>query len=194
LKVIAKPALIHWAAKEAARAALADPTLEEQQAVAKIYEKRDAAGSIGSTIHSFLEAYTTGASVETDSLPPAMRGYGEAFKGFVTDFRPIILEKEKTIFSDIHKYAGTLDALMKSPGGTAGLMDFKTSSGVYREYGLQLAAYKQAAEEMKLIDKIEKTAVIHLSPEGKYSLIETKEPLEIFIHAKRLWEWWSNEK
>src|SRR3990167_8288457 len=53
----AKPYLVSWAARETAKAALADPTLSHQEAASIIYKKRDKAGNLGTTIHSWAEAF-----------------------------------------------------------------------------------------------------------------------------------------
>jgi len=50
---------------------------------------------------------------------------------------------EKTIFDWDNLYAGTLDVLAEV-NGVLGILDIKTGSGIWDEYGLQLAAYMNA--------------------------------------------------
>jgi len=56
-------------------------------------------------------------------------------------------EMESRIYSRCYGYAGTLDQVARVNGRLA-ILDWKTSGGIYPEYRLQLAAYKQAYEEM----------------------------------------------
>lgn len=68
----------------------------------------------------------------------------QAFRDWQTQNRVRILDAqndiEKTIFDMDNFYAGTLDILAEV-NGTFGVLDIKTGSGIWDEYGLQLAAY-----------------------------------------------------
>ena len=48
-----------------------------------------------------------------------------------------------------HSYAGTLDVLAEF-NGKLGILDLKTSKGIWGEYSLQVAAYAQAFNEIAL--------------------------------------------
>lgn len=56
------------------------------------------------------------------------------------------IERERTVFSTEHGYAGTLDATVTIDGKTY-LLDYKTG-GVYPETSMQLAAYRFATHEV----------------------------------------------
>ena len=62
-------------------------------------------------------------------------------------FHPEFVEKK--VWSNFHKYAGTVDALA-SFGGKFGVLDIKTSTGFYPEYNLQTAAYVLALQETEI--------------------------------------------
>ena len=113
LQIIAKPQLMSWAAKEAARAALADPTLSEQEAASIIYRKRDSAADRGKAVHSFAEMYQAGAKIDIEALPEAFRGYAKGFVSFIDGFKPDIIHRELQVWSDKYQYAGSLDMIMK---------------------------------------------------------------------------------
>jgi len=189
LQVIAKPALMYWAAKTAAKAALKDPSISEEEASKSIYGAKKKAGIRGSDVHKFVETYKKGGKV---TIRKELKPYADAFVSFLGQTDPKIKENEKEIYSDKYKYAGTLDIIMEDKQGKVWIVDIKTTSGVYPESGLQLVAYKQACEEMGY--KIDKTGVLLLKNDGTYSFHETNEKLDIFLATKKLWEWWKGEK
>ncbi|MEZ4156790.1 MAG: hypothetical protein R3B52_02365 [Candidatus Paceibacterota bacterium] len=53
---------------------------------------------------------------------------------------------ELLVKNDEHRYAGTLDALVEMDG-KFGVLDIKTSSGIYRDYNLQTSAYVDALQK-----------------------------------------------
>jgi ATP-dependent exoDNAse (exonuclease V) beta subunit len=75
------------------------------------------------------------------------------FYAFTPDAKTI--QTEHTVASVTHKFAGTLDLAVVKDGKLI-LVDFKTTSGIYYSHHLQLAAYRQAYEEMygKKIDAV----------------------------------------
>lgn len=187
LKSLAKPALMTWAAKTAATAALLNPCLSVDQAVASIYAKRDKAGSEGSDIHRYIEWIEANKPFSAESLPEKLQNYISAFTKFKKSFPYKGLLQEQTVYSLKHGYAGTIDRLVEDSSGKKWLLDWKTSNYVYPEMGLQLAAYKQALEEMG--QPVDHMAVVHLKDNGTYSLIEMDEPLSVFLALKHVSEW-----
>lgn len=195
LSVIDKPQLRYWFGREVFRAMVVDPTLSEQEALAAPYSKLDKAASRGTTIHSLIEAYKeTGAIIK--DIPEEFRGYGKAFYSWVNDFKPEILEVEKTVFSKFHKYAGTLDLLARI-GTRPNIIDFKTNKdgNLYDEVELQLSAYYKALqEETKNAfgsdnDRDFVLMAVGLSEGGNYQIRTISPNVESFLAAKRLWIW-----
>jgi hypothetical protein len=182
LQVIKRPGLANWTARQAVRAALDDPSLSVEEAISKVFSEVNKAADRGSLVHKLLE-------VEAE-FPPELEGYKKAYDSFKSGFSFEVLDRERVIYSDKHKYAGTLDLLAAS-NGTIWLIDFKTGGGIYPEFALQLRAYKEAVEEMELC-KVGKTAVLRLGKDGKFEFSEMDEPFEVFLAAKKLWKW-SNE-
>ena len=195
LQVIAKPALINWAARAAARAALANPLMSEEQAISAIYQSRAEGTDRGQAIHNFIEAFRTGKRINVKSMPKEHQGYAIAFMKFVQAFKPKSMPVRRTIWSDKYEFAGTLDDLMTfhDKKGKVYLVDFKTGKDIYPESGLQLVAYKQGVEELR-IAKIDATAILLLKEDGDFALEEMSGSLEAFIAARRLWIWANQEK
>jgi hypothetical protein len=180
LGILAKPALIYWAAKTAAEAALDDPTLSVAQACAAIYKKRDTAGDLGSDIHRMIDRQ----EYDMDKVEGVAKGYIEAYEKFRKQIPHKIILKEQIVYSEKHKYAGSFDALIETKDKKIILVDYKTSKSVYPEYAIQLEAYRSAILEMGMAKRIDSCAILHLKPDGTYSFIEMKGDLEVFLSCK----------
>lgn len=163
---IPKPALMHWAAIEAAQCAVDNvPALVRargEQARRELRDwirraaerKRDTAADLGTLIHGLVEARVLGEP--TPDLTDEQRPFVEAFDRFLDDWQPNYEATELTVANTVHGYAGTLDAKLRLPvipEELAGLgyaatdlleVDYKTGKSVYPEVGLQLAAYRRA--------------------------------------------------
>jgi len=185
--VLAKPALIHWVAETAAKAALENPWMSVKEAVSSIYRTKEKAGLKGKDIHKIIQNLSKGGKVEKTK---EIKGYIEAYEKFKADVPFRILATEKIVYSKKYGYAGTLDAIIKFKNGELAIIDFKTGKYVYREASIQLSAYKQALEEMyPKKKKPDKTFVVHLKSDGTYSLIEKNASFQIFLALKKVWLW-----
>ncbi len=85
----------------------------------------------------------------------------EAFSNWVQKYQPEVIVHEHSLWSDVYKYAGTLDFIgtILVPEGDKIfpkeiwntriliLLDWKTSAGIWDDYELQVAAYRKAALE-----------------------------------------------
>lgn len=200
LKVIDKSGpLTYWAAEGAATAMteawLRGEVLAVKDAIAASLGRRDAAGKLGNTIHSWINALKAGTTPVVDHLPEGLQGYGKAFLGWCREHQPVFLESEKTVFSDVHKIAGTLDALCTFPRREGvWLLDFKTSKGIYPEMALQTAAYKVCVNEGLTQIHAEHEGVVHLKADGNYDFPEVCGDFEAFLAFKRGWEWQQGQK
>ncbi|MEK7173579.1 MAG: hypothetical protein AAB710_00685 [Patescibacteria group bacterium] len=99
----------------------------------------------GSLVHEVVQKVAIGEPVEIpDSIAPAVA----AFEDFAAR-RGIHLHPdhiERPVISRQNRYTGTVDALAEIDG-KFGVLDIKTSTGFYREYNLQTAAYVLALQE-----------------------------------------------
>lgn len=171
ISVLAKPALIGWAAKTAiekiadrlhdlATAALAD-NHEGDEAVAAILEeartahtkKKEAAGTHGTDTHALVEEWINRCLKERNGKP------GDVLKdGVLETIAPFIgwsvANVDHFLFAERRMYdpelfiAGTADFAYIGKDGKKYMADFKTSSGIYGiDYWLQVAAYRMLAEK-----------------------------------------------
>ena len=96
-----------------------------------------------------------------------------------------------------HGYGGTLDAIAVIDGETW-LLDVKTGTGVYRETGLQLAAYgfadfigRPGIPRRFRLPRATRFGVIHVRPE-RARLVEyhvDRGTFAAFLEARRLYAW-----
>ena len=124
------------------------------------------AGKEGTQVHEACEQLVLGNEVKW------MDDYGRAkysqivwemilrFADFWHTHKPELISAEDFVWSDIHKYAGTADLVVKMDG-EVWLLDIKTSNSIHKSYDLQLASYAKGLEEAKGI-KIDRTGIIWL--------------------------------
>lgn len=99
----------------------------------------------GTRVHEACEAILTGQSPTFgDDIRPSI----EAFQRFLEERKievdPEWVERRVVNYKD--RYAGTSDALALIDG-KFGVMDIKTSQGIYRDYNLQTGAYYPPLQE-----------------------------------------------
>lgn len=161
-----KEALINWAAKETARAAVGG--MRSLQAIiaddgpdaaidwlkgARFRARRGerTALQLGTAIHQACEDYAlTGARPDVDQ---EIAPYLDRFEEWCQRFQPVYEAAEMTVYHPTQGYAGTLDAIMRVDGQRV-MGDYKTSRDDRDEKGklkspwpdvaLQLAAYRYA--------------------------------------------------
>jgi len=185
LSVIDKPSLRWWACREVYRAMVLDPALDEQKALAAPYQVSDAAKNRGSAVHSIVEAWKTIDQVVGEDGP--YKGYAQAFKNWLHDHQVTVVENERTVFSEVYGYAGTLDLLARINGDELPtLVDIKTGSDLYPEVHLQMSAYRQALSESGV--EVKGTAALLLNDDGTYKYELGKDRLKAFLACKEIFE------
>lgn len=83
------------------------------------------------------------------------------FADFWKMYSPELVSSEDFVYSDVHKYAGTSDLVVRMDGETW-LLDIKTSTSLHRAHDLQLAAYATAINEQKGDNYIQRTGILWL--------------------------------
>lgn len=108
---------------------------------------------------------------------------------------------ETAVFSDIYNYAGTVDWIIELTHKETGevtywIIDFKTGQYIWKEYELQISAYRKTIEnsenvfpEMKDVSNI-KTAILQLGYRKnkagyKFTILEDK--FDLFLTAQKIW-------
>lgn len=148
--------------------------LSRDEAIGRIAQEanrlRDAAGSRGDDAHSWLEQRMRGQKPSIELVDPAAHIYIEAVERFIGECAPRPVELERTVRHPEHGYAGSFDGIYRLHGWDGlTLIDAKTSSGIFDEVALQLAAYRYAPEftvdgEWYSMPTIDRCAVLWIRP------------------------------
>lgn len=134
--------LLHWACEQGKAI--------ERGEISSLYDKRDDAADAGTLAHACVEAHIHG-----EPLPPladnaigkaAQQGY-ENYLKWAENNRIQVTAQEMELISEEYRFGGCPDALGIDAQGQLCLLDWKTSNGVYQDYLIQLAAYRQLWEE-----------------------------------------------
>ena len=197
LKIIDKPALMNWAAKQAAKAVLMDPVKYDtpEKAAAAIYSISDTATTRGSTVHKLAELYADfyvqGKGDECTSENPYFKG----IKAFFDTMRPEIIHKEVRLVNMEQGYAGPADLIAKV-GPKTFVIDYKTGKAVYPEARLQVEAYRQATmlilqdgTRISRYPMAESGAVVLFKDDGTFAWTETTSDHTAFLAALILFHW-----
>ena len=223
LKNLNKPALLQWAVDQTAAYAVANidgllsRTEEQGWGFLRWYWNRDPlkgdvdirnfyngvrddAASLGTAIHEWIEAETTGG------LYPDVSDAPEHFWEMVSvwdawyashDVKPLV--SEGTVWSHKYGYAGTLDGIW-IVDGVPYLLDVKSSRHIFDEHMMQLSALANADVLMVEVDgewvemeipKFDAYGILHIRPSDvdkngnsmePYCKLETLDADEMPIH------------
>ncbi len=106
----------------------------------------------GTLVHEVIESLIQG---HPTTIPDAMEPVATAFQNFQSQHHIVPHQVESKIVSRRHGYAGTIDVLAEVDG-KLGVLDIKTSQAIYRDYGIQTAAYVEALHEEKVSGTLKK--------------------------------------
>lgn len=115
---------------------------------------KDEAADSGTCLHYLVECYMRGVEPKLDDftanqIERAKIGL-DAFKRWREANYPRLkmIEAEVRLVSDKYRFGGTLDLYCEFDGpGTEGLLDYKTSTGIYLEHKIQVTSYVRLAKE-----------------------------------------------
>jgi len=140
----------------------------------------------GTRVHRRLERILQGQKFKR--TPKELKPYIDAFYNWKEEVQPKGMIPEIFVYSNKYGYAGTAD-LICAIDNEMWLVDFKTSKAIYDEYGLQVRAYGYAFEEMTGT-KV-RTGVLQLGLPTKkgWKFREKKEPLNVFLAHKKIFDW-----
>lgn len=122
----------------------------------RLYEERDRAGEAGTLAHDWFEQHILG-NPEPKPDPDnaieisAYQAYENALE-WLDGTRIQVIETETPLVSEEYRYGGTIDAIGRDAHDRLVLLDWKTSSGVYPDYLIQLAAYGHLLKECRGIE------------------------------------------
>jgi hypothetical protein len=128
--------------------------LAEQGLIGSLYDQRDEAAEAGHLAHDLFEDWICGGKKASDIIKgqsdavvaQAMRGFDNAVEWF-GGTRIEVTDTEMQLVSEKHRFGGCPDAIGVDSRGRKVLLDWKTSSGIYTDYLIQLAAYAALLEE-----------------------------------------------
>ena len=125
-----------------------DAFLKEMESYSAAEEVKNKSAEEGSMVHEVVQSIAVGKEIH---VPKELEPAAAAFKAFQAQnnifFHPEFIERP--IWSSMHRYSGTVDALA-TIGGKFGVLDIKTSTGFYSDYNLQTAAYVLALQELEV--------------------------------------------
>lgn len=145
-------------------------------------EISNTAKALGSKMHDAYERLLNGLTLNLKEDYPSTKEKKHicSFAKWYEDFKPKSIQTEQTVASVKYKYAGTLDCLCKI-GSETWIIDFKTSAGIYWNYEVQVAAYKQAVLETLGIE-VDKMGILRTNSKHKcgYEFKEVNRPFSEF--------------
>lgn len=167
LGVVGKPQLMMWYGK------LGNDEAKRISNEAKEY---------GSLIHELIEQTAKGQIIK---LSAKVKSVMDNFHLITQDWK--WLEFEKVLINKEYRYGGTADAIAEIDGVKT-LIDVKTSSGVYPEAHLQIAAYRECLPDVK------QCVILHLNKDTngwEVVLSETEGLFEVFLGVYKLYNYLS---
>lgn len=199
LSVISKPALLNWGVNMAIESikeqlkpgtAYDEIQLQEILNIAKSahFKKKTDAGNMGTFVHNWVSDYILGKEPEmpvNTELVEAVRKFLIWEKEHAVKF----ILSEQTVYSKQHGFTGTLDFVAKIDGQLV-LGDLKTSSAIYDEMWLQVAAYRLARTEEFPQEKYSNQAILRIGRDGSFEFAlahEYDKHATTFLHALGLY-------
>lgn len=199
LKVINKPALMFWAANMAAdhfRSQIVPGKAYDEIELEAIWKeskrahtaKKESAGSLGTLVHKWVEAYCANDNPPMPVNEEAIGGI-KRFLEWVEKHHVKFLSNEQPCYSKKYNYAGTIDGICQIDGKMY-IFDLKTSSGIWDEYLIQVAAYKQARQEEFPNEKYAGCVILRVGKEDGdldfFTFKDKKYHLGAFLYALEL--------
>ncbi len=135
--------LIYWAFEQGKAC--------ERGEINGLYDKRDDAATVGTAIHGMIQDFLdlTHSDPCKDLTPEQVKqanvGY-HAFLDWTHQSNTEVMSYEDALLSKKHLFAGTPDALARRDGKLV-VIDWKSSSGIYGDTIVQVAAYALLLEE-----------------------------------------------
>jgi hypothetical protein len=98
---------------------------------------------IGTLVHQKIEAEIHGLAhpkIAAEFRKPVASAF-EAWQEWMENSQIVVVATELPLVSEVHRFGGTLDAILRDRKGRLAIGDWKSSKAVYGEYLRQVAAY-----------------------------------------------------
>lgn len=174
LKTVEKPYFDRW--RHRVGRLEADKTMAQAQ-------------TFGTKLHA---AAVLVARNQLDAVEAEMKPYARAVCDFLNMHAREVLHTEKELVSDQHGFGGTLDMYCQLWDGAYAVIDWKTTSSLTREHGLQVAAYALLCREHGM--RVNRRIVVRIKKEapGKFyarTYSDHAGDVEAFLALKTYWHW-----
>lgn len=186
LGVIAKPALIPWAAKMAVdyiienfdtemteKGICITATLAEEAKHAHS-KKKESAGEAGTEAHKEIETIINNAIELGEGIIYSAHSENKQVKKFIDwaiENQVKFLASEQRLYSEEWWTAGTADFICEIKGNLY-VGDVKTSSAIYPEHMWQASAYAKMAEEMGMYENFHGVVIVNVPKKGGLNVKE----------------------
>lgn len=157
-----------------------------------INKVRDDAADAGTCTHDMIDCHLHGRQFIVEGWPEEVLAKAEhAFLGYLEWAQQSNLKmvaSEQSLVSEKHQYGGTFDCVLRS--GSLRILDYKTSSGIYQDYLVQVAGgYSLLWEEHHPDQPLEGMDLLRISkpkaPDDPVSFEHRHWTAEIFPLAQR---------
>lgn len=139
----------------------------------------EAKRQLGSAVHLACEL-DDDEDLDEDSLPPAVVPYLAAWRKFKADTGAEVLMNERKLASLTHRFAGTLDRLVRVRNGDLYLVDLKTSISMSASFGVQLCGYQMLLDDQPHGTKLTLARKgLQLKNDGTYKLVPYNNPNDL---------------
>ena len=118
----------------------------ERGEISSLYDKRDAAADAGTLAHEMVEAHINGLSLPEPPNNEIGKQAKQGFENYIEwadNNRIKVIKQEMEMTSELYQFGGCPDAMGIDNKDRLCILDWKTSNGVYPDYIIQLAAYRQ---------------------------------------------------
>jgi hypothetical protein len=201
---LAKKALTRWAARTAASFAVdrwdelaGEPLTRRLELIGGApWAERNALANRGTEVHDLADQLAHGQQID---VPEELKGFVDAYLAYTYQLEPVDLISEAPVAHTGYWYAGTLDLITRIRDRIL-LVDLKTSSGIWPDHALQLAAYEhcdliQVQGEERPMPEVDGCAVLRLAGDGTYELreLETERSWLAFQYLLGVHRWQQTE-
>ena len=151
------------------------------------------AAQFGNHVHDACHLFNID-ELDWMTLDDALTPYVRAWADFLEDSGAVVIKSEHRVYSERHKFAGTLDVLVDWKRRTR-LIDLKSTASVPKTVGPQTAAYAEAHTEMTG-QYVSDRYCLHLKPDGKYKAhkLDDRRDWTIFQSCLNVYNWYYNKR
>lgn len=143
------------------------------------------AAHFGTHVHQACDLWNRGV-LDLAALDPELRPYLDAWRNWLDVSGAVVISSEQRVFHSMHRYAGTLDAVVEI-GGRQAVVDIKTGQ-LPKTVGPQLAAYAEALNHTAGKRVIKRRLAIQLTADGfKSHELKGNADWPVFLSALNCW-------